>query len=72
MLDQTPAQPLTPAEKLEAEKNAQQGKLPSMDLCRRFIATIRQAVTSVPKLEKAAKKSRVKAPVLNENQVDFF
>lgn len=72
MLDQTAAQPLTPAEKLQAEKDAQQGKLPSMELCRRFIATIRKAITSVPKVEASAKKTRDKKPKTTEDQIDFF
>lgn len=71
-LNQTPPLPLTEAERKHYQSEAEKGKYPSLDVVRRFIATIRTSITNSPaKTEKVA-KSRNKKPIINEDQVDFF
>jgi hypothetical protein len=71
-LDQTPPVPLTEAERLHYQAEAAKGKIPTLDIVRRFIATIRKNITESPiKLAKTAKSRNKKTPP-DEAQVDFF
>ena len=64
--------PLTEAERLHYQTEAEKGNYPSLEIVRRFIATIRKSINSSPaKLAKTA-KTRVKAKPIDEDQVDFF
>ena len=69
-LDLSPAVPLTEEERKHYQALAAQGKIPTLEICRRFIATIRKNFT--PEQTANAKKSRVKTPVKSEDQIDFF
>jgi hypothetical protein len=70
--DQSPAIPLTEAERAHYQAEAERGNPPSLEIVRRFVATIRKSITESPiKLEKTA-KSRNKKVELTEDQIDFF
>lgn len=70
--DQTPVVPLTEAERAHYQAEAEKGIFPSLEIVRRFVATIRKSITESPiKMEKTA-KTRNKKLELTEDQVDFF
>lgn len=62
---------LTKEEAAQARADASAGRPPSLETLRRFVATIRKSWTAKPP-EKTQGKSRVKAPTVDENQIDFF
>lgn len=72
MLNPLPPQPLTEDERKTLIARAASGEIPTLETCRRFIATIRQSILSKPKKTEAAKKSRTKKAVVSEDQLDFF
>lgn len=63
--------PLSKAEADQARAEASAGRPPSLEILRRFIATIRKNWTAKPP-EQTKGKSRDKKPVVDENQIDFF
>lgn len=71
-LDQAPPIPLTEDERKHYQSLAEKGTPPTLDIVRRFIATIRKSILSSPKKVEKTKTSRNKKPAVNEDQVDFF
>jgi hypothetical protein len=64
--------PLTAAEQAHYRSLAARGETPSLDIIRRFIATIRKTFSASPiKVEKASKTRNAK-PKPDESQIDFF
>lgn len=71
-MDQSPPQPLTEDERKHYQAAAEKGIFPTLEIVRRYIATIRKSITNSPaKLVKTA-KTRNKKPEISEDQVDFF
>ena len=64
-------EPLTKAEADAARAEASAGRPPSLEILRRFIATIRKSWLAKPP-EKTQGKSRTKAAPVDESQIDFF
>lgn len=71
MADNSETPPLTRQELAHYRQEAAAGRLPSLEIIRRFIATIRKGWTSKPE-EKTKGKSRTKAPTVTEDKIDFF
>jgi hypothetical protein len=70
--DLTPPVPLTEDERKHYPAEAEKGKYPTLDIVRRFIATIRTSIKNSPVKTAKTKVSRNKKPVVDETQVDFF
>lgn len=68
----TPAVPLTREEIAHYRALAEKGETPSLDIVRRFVATIRKTFNSTPKAVEKSKVSRNTKPKLTEDQLDFF
>ena len=68
----SPALPLTQAEAAFHRAEAAQGKTPSFEIVRRFIATIRKGFLASPKAVEKGKTTRNAKPKVDESQVDFF
>lgn len=70
--DKSPPIPLSEAERAFHQAEAEKGNFPSLEIVRRFVATIRTSIRSNPiKLEKTA-KTRNKKPDASEKEIDFF
>jgi hypothetical protein len=63
--------PLSKTEAAEARARASAGEMPSLDLLRRFVATIRQSWLAKPDAQTKG-KSREKKPSPDDKQIDFF
>lgn len=73
MNDQTPPQPLTETERAHYQAEAEKGNYPTLEIVRRFIATIRTSIKNSPiKLAKTAKTRNKKAEASEEDVGDFF
>lgn len=73
MNDQTPPIPLTESERLHFQAEAEKGKYPTLEIVRRFIATIRKSIKESPvKLAKTAKTRNKKPEVTEDDVKDFF
>jgi hypothetical protein len=73
MNDPTPPIPLTEAERLHYQSEAEKGKYPTLEIVRRFIATIRTSIKNSPaKLAKTAKTRTKKAEATDEDIEGFF
>ena len=72
MADSNLDDPLTPREIAALRLQAEQGKTPSLDIVRRFIATIRKTFLASPKKVEKSKVSRNSKAKPDESQVDFF
>lgn len=70
-IDMADIEPLTKAEADAARAEASAGRPPSLEILRRFIATIRKSWLAKP-AEKTQGKNRTKAAPVDENQIDFF
>lgn len=64
-------QPLSKDEAAALRASTAAGNPPTLDILRRFIATIRKTWTAKPDAQTKG-KSRDKKPVADENQIDFF
>jgi hypothetical protein len=65
--------PLTEAERLHYQAEAAKGKYPTLEIVRRFIATIRGSIKNSPvKLAKTAKTRNKKAAATDEDVEEFF
>jgi hypothetical protein len=72
MTDEGPAKPLSPAEAAAYRAKAAAGETPSLDIVRRFIATIRKTFAASPAKTAKAGKTRNAKPKPDESQMDFF
>ncbi len=71
-LDPTPPVPLTTDERKTLIARAAAGEIPTLETCRRFIATIRSSISLTPAKTAKAAKSRTKVSPTTEDQIDFF
>lgn len=70
---ETHPEKLTPAELAHYRAQAAKGETPSLDIVRRFIATIRKNFLSSPaKVEKGKTTRNAKPAKTSDDQVDFF
>ena len=62
---------LTPAELASLRARAAAGEIPTLEICRLFIASIRKSWLAKPDAQTKG-KSRTKKVIPDENQIDFF
>lgn len=67
----TTPEPLSKAEAAEARARASAGEMPSLEILRRFVATIRKSWTAKPDSQTKG-KSRNKKPAPDDKQINFF
>lgn len=70
MADEIP--PLSPQEKAHYTAEASAGRTPSLEIIRRFIATIRKSFTANPNLGEKSQKPRTAKAKPDDKQIDFF
>ena len=69
----TPPEPLSPSELALYRAQAAKGETPSLEIIRRFIATIRKNFLASPRAVEKGKTTRnAKPPKATDDQVDFF
>ena len=65
--------PLSDDERKALTAKAAAGEIPTLEICRRFIATIRKSLAAAPKRTEKGNKSRNKKAETSEDDIkDFF
>lgn len=72
LLDQTPPEPLSIEEQAHYRKKAELGETPTLDIVRRWVATMRKSILASPTKTANAKKGRNKKVVATEDDVGKF